>query len=76
MGDLLSHNSTIRRPVTITEEVLLGLIAELNADDGVDGILVQLPLPASGSALTTTAVCVWSLCSLLVRNKFWLSCYR
>jgi methylenetetrahydrofolate dehydrogenase (NADP+) / methenyltetrahydrofolate cyclohydrolase len=29
----------------ITEENLLSLIAELNADPGVDGILVQLPLP-------------------------------
>jgi len=28
------------------QEELLELVAELNADDGVDGILVQLPLPA------------------------------
>ncbi|HET6641701.1 MAG TPA: bifunctional 5,10-methylenetetrahydrofolate dehydrogenase/5,10-methenyltetrahydrofolate cyclohydrolase [Gaiellaceae bacterium] len=28
-----------------TEEELLALVAELNADDAVDGILVQLPLP-------------------------------
>ncbi len=28
-----------------SEEELLGLVAELNADDAVDGILVQLPLP-------------------------------
>ena len=39
------RNTTIRRPATITEPELLGVIAELNADDGVDGILVQLPLP-------------------------------
>ena len=39
------RNTTIRRPDTISEEELLGMIAELNADDGVDGILVQLPLP-------------------------------
>lgn len=38
-------NTTIRKPVTITEEELLTLIKELNADDSVDGILVQLPLP-------------------------------
>ena len=38
-------NTTIRRPETISEEELLGIIAELNADDAVDGILVQLPLP-------------------------------
>src|SRR3954463_6406848 len=30
---------------TTPEGELLALIAELNADDGVDGILVQLPLP-------------------------------
>jgi methylenetetrahydrofolate dehydrogenase (NADP+) / methenyltetrahydrofolate cyclohydrolase len=28
-----------------SEDALLDLIAELNADDGVDGILVQIPLP-------------------------------
>jgi len=39
------RNTTLRRPVDIGEEELLGLIAELNADPGVDGILVQLPLP-------------------------------
>ncbi len=38
-------NTTILRPATITEQELLALIADLNADDGVDGILVQLPLP-------------------------------
>jgi methylenetetrahydrofolate dehydrogenase (NADP+)/methenyltetrahydrofolate cyclohydrolase len=32
-------------PVETTEEQLLELVAELNADDGVHGILVQLPLP-------------------------------
>jgi len=39
------RNTTILRPATISEEELLALIAELNADDSVDGILVQLPLP-------------------------------
>lgn len=39
------RNTTIRKPETIQEEELLGLISELNADDSVDGILVQLPLP-------------------------------
>lgn len=29
-----------------TQQALLDLVATLNADDGVDGILVQLPLPA------------------------------
>lgn len=39
------RNTTIRRPDSTTEEELLGIIAGLNADAGVDGILVQLPLP-------------------------------
>ena len=38
-------NTTIRKPDTIQEEELLALIRELNADESVDGILVQLPLP-------------------------------
>ncbi len=36
---------TLRFPETLPEEVLLRTVAELNADDAVDGILVQLPLP-------------------------------
>jgi methylenetetrahydrofolate dehydrogenase (NADP+)/methenyltetrahydrofolate cyclohydrolase len=35
-----------RFPEDTDEQVVLDLIAELNADDAVDGILVQLPLPA------------------------------
>ena len=38
-------NRTIRLDASIEEASLLGLIAELNADETVDGILVQLPLP-------------------------------
>jgi len=36
----------IRLPESTTQEELLDLVAELNADDTVDGILVQLPLPS------------------------------
>jgi methylenetetrahydrofolate dehydrogenase (NADP+)/methenyltetrahydrofolate cyclohydrolase len=36
----------IRLPETVTEAELLSLIASLNADEKVHGILVQLPLPA------------------------------
>ena len=39
-------NTTIRKPVTISEKELLDLIAQLNVDDSIDGILVQLPLPS------------------------------
>lgn len=38
-------NTTILKPADISEADLLGLIDQLNADDTVDGILVQLPLP-------------------------------
>ncbi|MBN8817262.1 MAG: bifunctional methylenetetrahydrofolate dehydrogenase/methenyltetrahydrofolate cyclohydrolase FolD [Sphingomonas sp.] len=34
-----------KRPATISQEELIELVEELNADDRVDGILVQLPLP-------------------------------
>jgi methylenetetrahydrofolate dehydrogenase (NADP+)/methenyltetrahydrofolate cyclohydrolase len=36
----------LRLPADIPEEELLQLLADLNADDSVDGILVQLPLPS------------------------------
>jgi methylenetetrahydrofolate dehydrogenase (NADP+)/methenyltetrahydrofolate cyclohydrolase len=35
----------LRLPADLPEDELLALLAELNADDAVDGILVQLPLP-------------------------------
>jgi methylenetetrahydrofolate dehydrogenase (NADP+)/methenyltetrahydrofolate cyclohydrolase len=35
----------IRLPATTSEAELLALVAELNADPGVHGLLVQLPLP-------------------------------
>ncbi|HEX7526505.1 MAG TPA: bifunctional 5,10-methylenetetrahydrofolate dehydrogenase/5,10-methenyltetrahydrofolate cyclohydrolase [Gaiellaceae bacterium] len=36
----------LRLPADTPESELLAVLAELNADDGVDGILVQLPLPS------------------------------
>ena len=38
-------NSTIKLSEDITEEELINVVNELNQDNGVDGILVQLPLP-------------------------------
>jgi methylenetetrahydrofolate dehydrogenase (NADP+) / methenyltetrahydrofolate cyclohydrolase len=35
----------LKLPADTSEEELLATIAEVNADDGVDGLLVQLPLP-------------------------------
>jgi methylenetetrahydrofolate dehydrogenase (NADP+)/methenyltetrahydrofolate cyclohydrolase len=36
---------TVRRPVDTSQEALLGLIADLNADPRIHGMIVQLPLP-------------------------------
>ncbi|WP_417487700.1 bifunctional methylenetetrahydrofolate dehydrogenase/methenyltetrahydrofolate cyclohydrolase FolD [Maricaulis sp.] len=35
----------IRKPADVTEEEVIAIVERLNADDGVDGILVQMPLP-------------------------------
>ena len=40
------HSVSRLLPVATTQAELLALVAELNADPGIDGILVQLPLPA------------------------------
>jgi methylenetetrahydrofolate dehydrogenase (NADP+)/methenyltetrahydrofolate cyclohydrolase len=44
-GEAGIESDTIRLPDTVSQDDLLAEIARLNADDGVDGILVQLPLP-------------------------------
>ena len=38
-------STVIRREDTVTEDELLDIIAQLNADPEVDGFIVQLPLP-------------------------------
>lgn len=43
--ELGMRGATIRRPATITQAELLGIIDELNAASHVHGILVQMPLP-------------------------------
>jgi methylenetetrahydrofolate dehydrogenase (NADP+)/methenyltetrahydrofolate cyclohydrolase len=40
------HATDLRLPADTPEDELLQLLADLNADDSVDAILVQLPLPA------------------------------
>lgn len=40
------NSDVIRLPASTTQDELLALIEKLNQDDGVDGILVQLPLPS------------------------------
>ncbi len=44
-AELGIRSTLLTPPVTITQAELLELIATLNADEAVDGILVQLPLP-------------------------------
>jgi methylenetetrahydrofolate dehydrogenase (NADP+) / methenyltetrahydrofolate cyclohydrolase len=39
------RGTVLERPDSISETELLELIAQLNADPGVDGMIVQLPLP-------------------------------
>ena len=39
------RSETVRLPEDATQEALEAEIARLNADEGIDGILVQLPLP-------------------------------
>jgi methylenetetrahydrofolate dehydrogenase (NADP+)/methenyltetrahydrofolate cyclohydrolase len=38
-------STLVRKPADITEEELLKIVAELNADESIDGFIVQLPLP-------------------------------
>ncbi|EGV28470.1 Bifunctional protein folD [Thiorhodococcus drewsii AZ1] len=40
------HSELHELPETVTQDALLSLIDQLNADPAIDGILVQLPLPA------------------------------
>ena len=41
------HSREIDLPATATREEILAVVRALNADDAIDGILVQLPLPDS-----------------------------
>lgn len=45
-AELGLHSELITPPESITTEELLTLVAQLNARDEIDGILIQLPLPA------------------------------
>lgn len=52
-AELGIYSKSYDLPDTTTEQELLALIDELNADDNIDGILVQLPLPPQ---ISSTAV--------------------
>jgi methylenetetrahydrofolate dehydrogenase (NADP+)/methenyltetrahydrofolate cyclohydrolase len=44
-GELGIYSEMLTPPETITTEEMLALVAQLNARDDIDGILIQLPLP-------------------------------
>ncbi|MGD0157903.1 MAG: bifunctional 5,10-methylenetetrahydrofolate dehydrogenase/5,10-methenyltetrahydrofolate cyclohydrolase [Terracidiphilus sp.] len=44
-ADLGLYSDLITPPDTVTTEEMLSLVAQLNARDDIDGILIQLPLP-------------------------------
>ena len=45
-GELGIYSEMLTPPESVTTEELLGMVAELNGRDEIDGILIQLPLPA------------------------------
>ena len=45
-GELGIYSEMRTPPETITTEELLAIVDELNGRDDIDGILIQLPLPA------------------------------
>ena len=45
-GELGIYSEMITPPDTVTTAELLAIVASLNARDDIDGILIQLPLPA------------------------------
>lgn len=49
------RNTTVQLPESTTQEELLARIDKLNRDEDVDGILVQLPLPAHIDEITVIA---------------------
>lgn len=49
------HSALRRLPATASEAEVLAEVAVLNADDRIDGVLVQLPLPAQVNTLRVMA---------------------
>src|SRR5476649_11346 len=44
-GELGIYSEMLTPPETITTDEMLALVADLNAREDIDGILIQLPLP-------------------------------
>ena len=70
------RNTTIRKPESVCEAELLGIIADLNADEGVDGILVQLPLPKHIDADKVIAAIDKEMMSTASIPSMWRLCGR
>uniref|UniRef100_A0A8C5I9J6 methenyltetrahydrofolate cyclohydrolase n=1 Tax=Junco hyemalis TaxID=40217 RepID=A0A8C5I9J6_JUNHY len=77
-ADVGISSETILRPASISEEELLELIAKLNGDTAVDGLLVQLPLPGEQlssppafpqSCQGTAPICPQQLCRARCRCR-------
>ena len=49
-AELGIFSEMITPPATVTTEEMLALVAQLNSRDEIDGILIQLPLPAQVDA--------------------------
>ena len=49
-SDLGLYSDLISPPATVTTQEMLDLVAELNAREDIDGILIQLPLPGQVDA--------------------------
>jgi hypothetical protein len=58
-------------PQNTTQEQLLELVAELNANDAVDGILVQLPLPKQIDELAIVTAGPRQGCRRATRRQRW-----
>ncbi len=49
-------NETIELPASVTHAEVVDVVRRLNADDGVDGVLVQMPLPQQVDAQVVMAM--------------------
>ncbi|TAK73221.1 MAG: bifunctional 5,10-methylenetetrahydrofolate dehydrogenase/5,10-methenyltetrahydrofolate cyclohydrolase [Dehalococcoidia bacterium] len=49
-------NETIELPASVTHAEVVDVVRRLNADDGVDGVLVQMPLPPQVDAQVVMAM--------------------
>jgi methylenetetrahydrofolate dehydrogenase (NADP+)/methenyltetrahydrofolate cyclohydrolase len=63
-AELGLFSEMIQPPETVTTEEMLALVADLNAREDIDGILIQLPLPAQVDAKL--------LLDSVLRRRMWM----